>query len=157
MKSLEEQIQLYNVYHTTCHTKFTHVIATPCLVIAVLILLNWLSIDFAGFWEISFSWLLAVGVLLYYFFLNWKIGTVAALICLPIIFALTMLVGTTPNTVTVVISLVLFVIGIIMVYIGHKYEASRAKFPVNFYHFLVEPLFLIIDLLNELGLKKYFL
>lgn len=157
MKSLEEQIRLYNEYHKMRFAKLTHVIGIPFITIAALMLLSWLSIDFAAYWRVSFSWLLVVSVLFYYLFLNWKMGCATAVILLPITFALTTLVGSKPNIVTVAICLALFIMGYILLYFGHRREEVHVKFPVNLYHFIVAPLFLIIDLLKVLGLRKYFL
>ncbi len=157
MKSLEAHIAKYNEYHTTKFTKATHAIGIPFLGVAVLMFLNWFSIDFATNWQISFSWFYLLISLTYYFCLNSKISLVAIIILIPITYLATVLANPVPNAISILIFLALLIFGASLIYIGHHHEKKRAHCPISLYHFQIAPLLLIIDLLKVLHLKKYFI
>ena len=70
MKSLAEQLTVYQQQHKNKINLLTHYIGIPMIIFSLLMLFNWISIDIATRWQISFSWIFLIATLVYYFFLN---------------------------------------------------------------------------------------
>ena len=69
MKSLTEQLVTYKQQHTNQFNRIMNYISIPAIVFSLLILLNWISIDIATKWQISFTWIFLIATLISQFLL----------------------------------------------------------------------------------------
>src|SRR5580765_8043124 len=74
MKTLEDQMAFYAAYHQDARNKATHFIGVPIIVLSLFIPLSWLRVDFGGV-PVTAAMVFAAAVLLYYFFLDFALGT----------------------------------------------------------------------------------
>ncbi|WP_251365644.1 Mpo1-like protein [Coxiella-like endosymbiont of Rhipicephalus sanguineus] len=74
MELLAKQLPEYRLYHSQKANKIVHYIGIPAVILGFLIALSWISISVAIRWHISFTWIAVIALLVYYYFLNGKVG-----------------------------------------------------------------------------------
>ena len=154
MKSLQEQLEIYSSHHTKKTTKITHYIGVPAIIIAAIMFLNWISIQAFGIIEASFAWLAFAAIAVYYFLLNKKLGVIASIILAIMTLVITAMTGTTPNKISLILFLILFVGGWILQFIGHYFEEQKPAFLESISQLFIAPLYFLIILLKAIGLKN---
>lgn len=158
MTSFQQQLYIYQQQHTNPINRMTHYIGIPAIVFSLLMLLNWISIDIAKVWVISFSWILLIAVLVYYFLLNIRIALLTAVIMTPITLFATWLASPTPHHPWQgILFLVLFIGGWALQFLGHYFEKKKPAFFDSFKQLLIGPLFILVELLKIMKIEKYFL
>ena len=120
MQSLEDYLADYERFHTNRVNLITHYVGIPCILIAVIMLLNWFSIAFASAYSISFTWLAWIVVSYFYVRLSLKLGGLAALILLVLALVIWLLSGHAPTKTTLIIFLILFIGGWIADRLGRR-------------------------------------
>jgi uncharacterized membrane protein YGL010W len=157
MKTLAEQLDLYADCHTNLLNKITHYIGVPCVIIAVMMFFNWVSLDIASLWKISFTWLALTLLTIYYLILNIRLGILAGCSLLLLAFLATLFSGPTPTKVTFTLFCVLFIGGWACLFIGHLFEKKQPAFFKSLIQLLIGPLFFVVEILNVFKIKKYFI
>ena len=157
MKTLTEQLDFYAECHTNVIIRMTHYIGVPCIIIAIMMLFNWVSLDIASLWKISFTWLVLLLVIIYYLILNIRLGLLAAATLILLTFLATLFSGPTPTKTTFTIFCILFAGGWVCQFIGHLFEKKQPAFFKSLSQLLIGPLFFLVALLRAFKLKKYFL
>ncbi len=153
MKSLIEQLSLYHSHHTKQATKLTHYIGIPAVIIGVLIFLSWIHIDVADWFSVSFAWLLVLGCLIYYFFLDWQLAFIALVVMLPSTAIISWLSSPSPNKYRLIAFLIFFVGGWILQFIGHAFEKKAPAFMKSLSQLFIAPLFIIAEACIALGYR----
>lgn len=155
MTSLKELFNTYQQYHGNRINKLTHYVGVPALIVAILMLLNWVSIDIANHWKISFNWFLVIGALVYYFMLNIRLAAVTTVVLVVVNFFCSLLATASPNKFSGSLFLILLVVGVVLQVVGHTFEKQRPSWKQGLNLFAVSPLFWIVEVLCILGFRKY--
>lgn len=157
MKSLAEQLFTYKQQHTHKINRLTHYVGIPAITVSLLILLNWISIDIATKWQISFAWIFLIGTLIYYFFLQVRLAIIMTIIMIPITALVVWIARPSPTTVSATLFFILFIGGWILQFVGHFFEKQKPAFFSSTSRLLIGPLFVLIEALEALGVAHYFI
>ncbi len=156
MKTLQELLDDFEQFHTQKSTQLIHYIAVPAMFFGLLMLLNWISLDFATLWKISFAWILVIGLAVYYYFIDLKLAVVSTVVLI-IFKSLSGLLATpTPTTFSTLLFLILVIGAFVLHYIGHKAEPKKPELQDASSLLLAAPLVVIVKGLEAAGFKKYF-
>lgn len=152
MRSLEEQITQYAAYHRDRRNIATHFVGIPMIVFSVVLALSVWKIPL-GSLAVSFAVVTAVIASLYYLKLDLVLGmSMAAYLALNCLLAqeLASILGTA-NTLWA--ALIIFVVGWILQFWGHKFEGMKPAFVDDIMGLVIGPLFIMTEVFFMLGLK----
>ncbi|MCG7533661.1 Mpo1-like protein [Pseudoalteromonas sp. OOF1S-7] len=158
MKSLEQHLIKYALYHRDKRNIATHFIGVPLIVFAVV----WLTfLPLGAFFQapVSLSACLILLVSIYYLALSPTLGSwMIAFLLLCQVGAGYAFAAVTQAGVDVVwfyvIGLVLFVTGWVIQFVGHYFEGKKPAFADDLMGLLIGPLFVMMELLNKIGCFK---
>ncbi|MCH9770078.1 MAG: DUF962 domain-containing protein [Gammaproteobacteria bacterium] len=156
MNTLSQQLETYRHYHQNATNKLAHYVGVPALVVAVLMLLNWVSIDIAAHIKISFSWFLVIAALIYYYMLDIRLAALATVVLAVVTFFCTLLAGATPGKFSGGLVLLLFIVGVLSQVVGHSFENQKPSNKEGFSLLMVSPLFWMLEVVSLLGFRKFF-
>lgn len=154
MQSFVEQLSLYNSYHKNPGNKILHFVGVPFVVFALLILLGWFHLRVPHFFDVTLAWIISVGFIIYYFFLDYIIAgaTAIALIILNIISSL--VGGGSPTLAGLYILLIFFFIGAVCLFVGHLMEHKKPAFATDLCQLVIAPMYVVAELLFAFGIKE---
>lgn len=152
MKTLEEQMSIYQRFHRNRKNKLTHFFGVPLIMFSLFVLLGLARIEIGGL-SVSAASVLAVAVLGYYFRLD------ATLALAMTIFTVALLIGAhrvaAEGTATaLIVFAACFVGGWILQLIGHAFEGRRPALVDNFFQVFIAPIFLMAEVFFALGYKR---
>ena len=151
MRNLEQQITQYAAYHRDRRNVATHFIGVPMIVYSVVLaLVPW------AIFGVNVALIAIMLAAAYYLFLDVALGT-AMLIFLFFFCYLTAVYfnARLDNTAAIMgLSVLLFVVGWIIQFIGHKYEGMKPAFTDDIIGLVIGPLFIMTELFFALGLKR---
>ncbi len=156
MKSLPDQLDEYRQQHSEKPNQLAHYIGIPAIVIGALILLSWISISIAGKWHISFAWIAVIALLIYYYFLNFKMAVVMTVVLFIVTLICTWIAYPTPTKFNLILFLILFIGGWVLQFLGHTLEKAKPPLLGNMASVLIAPLFVVAEFIVMLGFGKYF-
>lgn len=153
MLTLKQQMQSYGAYHTNPRNKLTHYFGVPLVTFALFLFLSWFRFVYHDVVPITAATLFYLGVVIYYFRLDWRI----ALVQLP--FTLTLLLladwlAWQSMAVSFSVFLTAFVVGWIIQLVGHAIEGRRPALADNILQVFNAPLFLTVEALALAGFRK---
>jgi uncharacterized membrane protein YGL010W len=153
MLTLKQQLQSYGAYHRDPRNKMTHFFGVPLVTFSLFLFLGWFRFVHPEYLPITVATLFYLGVTIYYFRLDWSI----ALIQFP--FTLTILllsdwVAKQSMAMSFSVFLTTFVLGWIIQLVGHAIEGRRPALADNILQIFNAPLFLTIEALAMMGLRK---
>ena len=152
MKTLAQQMAMYNAYHRNPKNKATHFIGVPLIILALLIPLAWPRMQFGGM-TITAAMIFVAVVCAYYVVLDVPLGLLTALALLPLLWGAHQLAGLGTTTGWIVFALA-FAVGWIFQLVGHAIEGRRPAFVDNFFQVFVAPLFLVSEAVFALGARE---
>lgn len=155
MKSLAEQLAVYQQQHTNKLNRLMHYIGIPMIIFSLLMLFNWISIDVATEWQISFAWIFLIAALIYYFYLNLRLAIVASVILIVMAWIAMWIARPSPTQFSASLFLILFVLGWILQLLGHFFEKRKPAFLLSTKQLLIGPLFVLVEALTALGVVHY--
>lgn len=152
MKTVVQQMVSYSSYHRDPRNKATHFIGVPLVTFSILIPMGWFRFAPLDI-PLSIAMLFVLGVSLYYL----KLDRLLAIVQLP--FTATLLYGADrvallPFAESMQIFGISFVVGWIFQLMGHVFEGRRPALLDNFLQVFNAPLFLTLELLFVLGLRR---
>ena len=152
MKTLQQQLGKYGLYHRSKRNVLTHFIGIPLIVFAALCLLARIQIPL-GSVVIDGAQLFVLASVVYYFMLSFSLGFIMA-----VIFTL-LLVGTQPIAAMAFwpwlsIGVGVFVFGWVLQFIGHYYEGKKPAFVDDLIGLIIGPLYVTVELLFLMGFYK---
>ena len=156
MKTLAQQMAVYNAYHLNERNKMTHFIGVPLIVLALLIPLSWLRLQI-GSVAITGAMVFVAMVTIWYLLLDVPLAVLTIAGVLPLLWAAHVIAaeGTTTGWMAFAIA---FVGGWVFQLIGHAIEGRRPALVDNFLQIFVAPVFLAAEALfhfgKRLGLKR---
>lgn len=152
MRTLEEQITQYAAYHRDRRNIATHFVGIPMIVLGIVLALSVITVPL-GFAVTSLGVLAAIVAGAYYFKLDLVLG-----IAMAIYLALNCLLAReavlalgTVNTLWT--ALVVFVVGWILQFWGHKFEGMKPAFFDDLMGLIIGPLFVMTEVFFMLGQK----
>ena len=152
MKSLSQYLSAYKSYHLNEHNIKTHVIGVPVIIFSIFIALGWIRFEAFGF-DVTGAWIFIAASLIFYCMLNFWMASAIALFAIPMNLWADHL-AQLPFTQSLVLGVVLFVVGWLIQFIGHKFEGIKPAFVDDINSFMIAPLFLIAELFFLLGFFK---
>ncbi len=152
MKSLDEQLAVYASYHRNRWNRLTHYIGVPLLTFALLIPLGWLRLPLAGI-EITGAMVFAIAVLAWYVLLDAGLAATMVVLIAPVLYAADR-VAQLPLATGLWVFGVAFVVGWAFQLVGHAVEGRRPALVDNLLQALVAPLFILVEGLFALGLRR---
>ena len=152
MKTLEQQLGNYGLYHRSKRNVLTHFFGIPMIVFAVLCLLARIELTFTGY-EINGAhvFILACGV--YYLVLSLSLGLIMTAILVVMGLAATVISKLSLHE-WLIISISLFAIGWILQFIGHYFEGKKPAFVDDIVGLIIGPLYVLAEALFLLGLYR---
>jgi len=155
MKPFTEQLAAYRQQHTQKTNQIAHYIGIPAILIGALLALNWVSISIAKEWHITFAWLLTIGLLVYYYFLDVKLASAMAVVLVILTLICAWIAFPAPGKFSLILFLILFIGGWVLQFIGHSFEKVKPDFS-NILQAVVTPMFILAEFMTMLGIGKYF-
>jgi uncharacterized membrane protein YGL010W len=152
MKSLEEQLAIYQRYHRHPTNRLTHFFGVPLIMFSLFVLLGLVRVEFGGV-GISAASVLAIVVLAYYFRLD-VVLAVAMTLFTAVLLLLANRVALFGASVSLTVFAVTFVGGWILQLIGHAYEGRRPALVDNLFQVVIAPIFLMAEVFFALGYKR---
>jgi uncharacterized membrane protein YGL010W len=153
MKTIAEQMAIYEAYHKNPWNKATHFIGIPTIIFAVLIPLGWLAIS-KGPIPITAATALAAILLAYYFALDLRLALGMAGFLLPTLY-LANLVSQMTVEIGFMVATAAFAGGWIFQFIGHiVFEKKRPAFTDNLFQLIIGPIFLVAEVYFLLGFRR---
>lgn len=109
MKSFQELAAIYQQEHQSKINKLMHYIGIPAIIFGLFILLNWVNLDFGTVWKISFSWLMLLAGVIYYFWLGqYKLAAITTVVMVILLLIATWVAGPYPSGFGIVLFLAFF-------------------------------------------------
>ena len=149
MRNLEQQITQYAAYHRDRRNVATHFVGVPTIVFSVVLgLVPWtiFGVNVA---------LITIGIAaVFYLILDTTLGT-AMLASLFICYLVAVYMNARVGSVGVIMGLavLLFVVGWVIQFIGHKFEGVKPAFTDDVIGLAIGPLFVMTELFFAVGLK----
>jgi uncharacterized membrane protein YGL010W len=151
MKTLAQQMAVYNAYHRNPKNKATHFVGVPLIILALLIPLAWPRIQ-VGAVSVTAAMLFVAVVCVYYLVLDLPLGVLTTLAVLPLLWAGHRIAEMGAATGWIAFALA-FVGGWIFQLVGHAFEGRRPALVDNFFQIFVAPVFLVAELLFACGAR----
>jgi uncharacterized membrane protein YGL010W len=149
MRTIEQHLTQYAAYHRDKRNIATHFVGVPLIVFSVVLALA--QINLGG---VHAGWLAIFAASVYYIWLDRTLG-VSMLILLTVSGALASLISMqTGVTAALILALLLFVVGWIIQFVGHKYEGMKPAFVDDMMGLAIGPLFVLTEAYFLLGLKR---
>ena len=151
MKTLAQQMAVYNAYHQNDVNKMTHFVGVPLIILAILIPMSWPALHIG---EITITTaMLFVGIVgIYYLTLDPALGALTVAAILPLLWAAHGLAAQGSATGWIAFG-VTFVGGWILQLAGHAVEGRRPALVDNFFQIFVAPVFLVSEALFHFGAR----
>ncbi|MDI9817974.1 MULTISPECIES: DUF962 domain-containing protein [unclassified Legionella] len=154
MKSFVEQAQFYAEYHKKPFTLYTHLAGVPLIIFSLLIFLGFFHLMVPGVFDSTISSIATVVLLVYYFFLNWRLALVLTPVLIFLLWIADIITAAGPTRYALWTFVVTFILGWVLQLTGHYLEGKRPALLVNFWQALVAPLFLTAELFFKFDRMK---
>ncbi|KPV96396.1 DUF962 domain-containing protein [Pseudoalteromonas sp. P1-11] len=152
MKTLQQQLGTYGLYHRSKRNVLTHFFGIPLIVFAVLCLLARIQIP-TGSLLIDGAQLFVFASVVYYLMLSVSLGLIMG-----VLFTLLLLAAQPIAAMAfwpwLSIGVGVFVFGWVLQFIGHYYEGKKPAFVDDLIGLIIGPLYVTVELLFLMGLYK---
>ncbi len=145
------QAQYYAHYHQKTSTFYTHLAGIPLIIFSLMILLGFFHLLVPGYMDLTLAELSTLGLILYYFRLNWRLalGITPLLLCFVWLSSLISHGG--PRSFSLWFFAITMLLGLLLQLIGHMLEGKRPALVDNIWQALIAPLYLIAELIFKTG------
>lgn len=152
MKSLAEQMAVYQAYHTHPKNKLTHFFGVPMIIYSLLVVLSLIQLEMSGV-TVTAAMIFVGFVWIYYLILDIPLALFLALAIGALLYGAheTALMG---NTFAWIAFAVTFVLGWIIQLVGHAIEKRKPALLDNLFQIFIAPLFLGAEVFFMLGLYQ---
>lgn len=154
MKTLAEQMAVYQRFHSKEVTKITHYVGVPCVIFGILILLSWVHISIPTIFNISLAWIAITALVIYYFFYDILLALVAAVFLILLTYLAELITQGKISIFSLTVFFIFFIGGSVMQFLGHYFEGKYPAFTKNVDQILIAPIFLVAELFFAAGYKK---
>ena len=140
MQTVEALFADYASYHQTKGNKVFHRLGIPMIMFSLIGMLTYVTLFDVATIRLDAAMVLIALSSAYYFIVEWRLGI--AMIAVSIVFYFV------SAAIPLMLNVVLFVLGWIFQFIGHKvYEHKNPAFFRNFVHLLIGPLWILNDVI----------
>ena len=149
MRNLEQHITQYAAYHRDRRNIATHFVGVPMIVFSVVLALTPFSVG-----GVNVALIALVIAAVYYVILDVALGTAMLIflfVCYLVSIYMTAVIGHTG--IVLGMALLLFVVGWIIQFVGHKYEGMKPAFTDDIMGLVIGPLFIMTEVFFLLRLK----
>lgn len=153
MRTLTDQLANYAAYHRDRRNIITHFIGIPMIVLAVTILLARPAFDVGLPIPLTPAVLLFVLTSLFYLRLEFALGLTMVVLTALFTWAGHWF-GQQSTLVWLLSGIGLFALGWVIQFVGHFYEGRKPAFVDDLIGLLIGPLFITVEVLFALGLRK---
>ncbi len=157
MKTLEQHLTQYAMYHRDQRNILTHFAGIPLIVFAVLALTSlpqWqVSLMASQIITLSPAIFIWIAATLFYLKLDGRLGVTMAIFTGLLLFAANQVASYT-TSIWLSISIGTFVFGWVLQFIGHYYEGKKPAFVDDLVGLVIGPLFVMAEWCFALGLRK---
>ncbi|CAM3110503.1 membrane protein [Pseudoalteromonas atlantica] len=152
MKTLQQQLGTYGLYHRSKRNVLTHFFGIPLIVFAVLCLLARIQIPI-GSLLIDGAQLFVFASVVYYLMLSVSLGLIMG-----VLFTILLLAAQPIAAMAfwpwLSIGVGVFVFGWVLQFIGHYYEGKKPAFVDDLIGLIIGPLYVTVEFLFLMGLYK---
>ncbi|MGO2013150.1 MAG: DUF962 domain-containing protein [Pseudoalteromonas sp.] len=152
MKTLEQQLINYALYHRSKRNVLTHFIGIPLIVYAILCLLERITL-FDGIIQVTGASLVVTVTSLYYLRLSLSLGVIMALL-LSLLTIAAAPVASLSHSNWLIVSVATLAVGWGLQFIGHYFEGKKPAFVDDLMGLIIGPLFVVVEALFSLGFYK---
>lgn len=152
MKTMNEQLTQYALYHRDPRNIATHFVGIPMIVYAITILLSRPAVELGGV-LISPALVLAVASSIYYICLHLIVGSLMAALLAVCVWGAMSFHGAATGE-WLAWGLGLFFVGWVFQFVGHYYEGKKPAFVDDLIGLIIGPLFVVCEALYGLGMLK---
>lgn len=152
LKTLAQHLAQYASYHRNLRNVITHIVGIPIIVISAAALLARLTVDINGI-TVSAAMLLAAASILFYLRLEIGLGLIMAALMTGSAL-LGHEIAALPTVQWLLIGIGGFVLGWIIQFIGHYFEGRKPAFVDDLSGLAIGPLFITVEVLFMLGLRR---
>jgi uncharacterized membrane protein YGL010W len=151
MISFTEQARIYGEFHQKPETKYMHIASILLLFLAGLIFLGFLHIVMPGVFEITLADVATACLLIYYFFLNWRLAIVLTPVLLILLWISHLISYSGPSSFSVWALIMILILSGLVLGIGYYFEGRRPPLKVGLWQLLIEPMFLTAEIFFMIG------
>ena len=152
MKTLQQQLGNYALYHRSKRNVLTHFFGIPLIVFAVICLLARIHFSIAEF-TLSAAQIVIFVAVVYYLMLSVSLGLIMAVLLVLLSIA-AVPIAQLGFSLWLLLSVGVFVFGWLLQFIGHYFEGKKPAFVDDIIGLAIGPLFVLAELLFMLGLYK---
>ncbi|MBQ4833181.1 DUF962 domain-containing protein [Pseudoalteromonas sp. MMG010] len=152
MKTLQQQLGNYGLYHRSKRNVMTHFIGIPLIVFAIICLLARLEFVSTQF-SFNAAHIVMLAFVFYYVILSVSLGLMMAVL----LFLLTILAQPIAHlsfSLWLCTSIGIFIFGWLLQFIGHFFEGKKPAFVDDLIGLVIGPLYVLAELLFIFGLYK---
>ncbi|WP_027250764.1 DUF962 domain-containing protein [Photobacterium halotolerans] len=149
MKTLEQQLTQYALYHRSKRNIHTHFVGIPLIVFAVICLFARVAFSL-GEMEFNGAYVAVASSVLYYLRLSVPMGLMMAFV-LSVMTMAAVPIAALPLLGWLGFSLSLFFLGWVIQFIGHYFEGKKPAFIDDLAGLIIGPLFVLAEVLFLLG------
>lgn len=146
MQSFIEQARIYGTYHLKPITRYTHFVGVPLIIFSLMVLFGFLHLVIPGVMDITLAGLATFALLVYYYFLNWRLALVLTAVFIILLWLANLVSYHGPTSSALWIFLITFILGWALQLIGHLFEGNRPALLDNVWQALIAPMFLTAEL-----------
>ncbi|WP_350606060.1 Mpo1-like protein [Pseudoalteromonas sp. MER144-MNA-CIBAN-0113] len=152
MKTLQQQLGQYGLYHRSKRNVLTHFFGIPLIVFAALCLLARVEIPIGSF-NVDGAQLFVLASVVYYFMLSFSLGLIMGIIFTVLLVA-AQPIAAMPFTYWLTIGVGVFLFGWVLQFIGHYFEGKKPAFVDDLVGLIIGPLYVTAELLFLMGFYK---
>ena len=152
MKTLQQQLGQYGLYHRSKRNVLTPFFGIPLIVFAALCLLARVEIPLGSF-NVDGAQLFVLASVVYYFMLSFSLGLIMGIIFTLLLVA-AQPIAAMPFTSWLTIGVGVFVFGWVLQFIGHYFEGKKPAFVDDLVGLIIGPLYVTAELLFIMGFYK---
>lgn len=149
----ERQLAMYASYHRDARNRATHFVGIPLIIFSLFIPLGWLRVDVAGY-GISAGLLVGLAVLVLWISLDRILGLALIIALVPMWYLGEWIATRTSETTGWIVFAAAFIGGWVFQLVGHVFEGKRPALVSNLFQALIAPMFLMLELLVWLGIRR---
>ena len=153
MKSIAENLTQYAAYHRDRRNIATHFVGIPLIVFSLILALATIAIPL-GTVVLTAATLVSVALVIYYLVLDRVLGVAMAIVMFLLCAGASEVSARFSTGATLGLAVLIFVVGWVLQFLGHKYEGMKPAFFDDAKQLLIGPLFVCAEAFFMLGCRQ---
>ena len=153
MKPVSQVLGEYAAYHRHPLNRMTHYFGIPLIVFSLLLILS-IPGFYVGQINISAADIIITVVIIWYLFLDTRLGLLSALFILPVLLLAALATSALSGSLVNGVFAFTFIAGWVLQLLGHRIEKRRPALVDNFMQVFSAPLFLVSELVFRFGFRQ---